>query len=237
MKFEIKSWWSGSVLFSIETDSWKLAVEAAVKSGADLSGANLSGANLRSANLSGADLSGANLSGANLSGADLSGANLSGANLRSANLSGADLSGANLSGANLSGADLSGADLRSADLSGANLRSADLSGANLRSADLDNAYLDTGERFGEYIKQVVPALLTAGGKQLLEVANETHWSCHDWNNCPMAAAFSVTRIDKIPLLYRPRAEQFVRLFDAGLIPLERIVPAVPAEATEKQVSQ
>jgi hypothetical protein len=233
MKFEIKSWWSGSVLFSIETDSWKLAVEAAVKSGADLSGANLSGANLRSANLSGADLSGANLSGANLSGADLSGANLSGANLRSANLSGADLSGANLSGANLS--DLSGAEPQER---GPQRRgSADLSGANLRSADLDNAYLDTGERFGEYIKQVVPALLTAGGKQLLEVANETHWSCHDWNNCPMAAAFSVTRIDKIPLLYRPRAEQFVRLFDAGLIPLERIVPAVPAEATEKQVSQ
>ena len=100
MKFEIKSWVNGAVLFAIETDSWKLAVEAAVKSRADLSRADLSGANLY-----GADLSRAYLSGANLSGADLS----------RAYLSGADLSGADLSGANLSTADLSGADLSTAE--------------------------------------------------------------------------------------------------------------------------
>src|SRR5690348_16557988 len=64
MKFEIKSRWHGSVLFAIETDSWKLAVEAAVKSGADLSGADLS-----SADLSGADLSSASLSRADFSSA------------------------------------------------------------------------------------------------------------------------------------------------------------------------
>jgi hypothetical protein len=69
MKIEIKSRLSGSVLFSIETENLRLAVEAAVKSGANLSGADLSGANL-----SGADLSGANLSRADLYGADLSGA-------------------------------------------------------------------------------------------------------------------------------------------------------------------
>ena len=109
MKFEIKSWLTGAVLFSIETDNWKLAVEAAVKSRADLSGANLSGANLYGANLSGANLYGANLSGADLYGADLYGADLSGANLSGADLYGANLSGANLSGANLSRADLSGA--------------------------------------------------------------------------------------------------------------------------------
>ena len=99
MKFEIKSYINGAVLFSLETDSMKLCVEAAIKSRADLSGADLSGANL----------SGAYLSGANLSGAYLYGANLSGADLYGANLSGADLSGANLSGANLSGAYLYGA--------------------------------------------------------------------------------------------------------------------------------
>jgi hypothetical protein len=98
MKFEIKSWLTGGVLFSIETESWKLAVEAAVKSRADLSRADLS-----RADLSGANLYGANLSGANLYGADLSGANLSRADLSGANLYGANLSGANLSGANLSG--------------------------------------------------------------------------------------------------------------------------------------
>ena len=68
-KFEIKHRFPGSILFSIETESFKLAVEAAVKSGANLSGANLSGADLSGANLSGANLYGASLSGADLSGA------------------------------------------------------------------------------------------------------------------------------------------------------------------------
>ena len=111
MKFEIKNRWSGEIIFSIETDSWRLAVELAVKSRANLSRADLSGADLSGANLSWANLSGANLSRANLSGANLSGADLSRANLSRADLSGADLSGANLSGANLSRANLSGANL------------------------------------------------------------------------------------------------------------------------------
>ena len=98
MKVQIKSRFDASVLFKCEADSFKLAVECAVKSRADLSRANLSGA----------DLYGANLSRANLSGADLYGANLSRANLSGANLSGANLSGANLSGANLYGANLYG---------------------------------------------------------------------------------------------------------------------------------
>ena len=119
MKIEIKSRWDSTVLFTCEAASLLLALEAARKTGANLSGANLSDANLGGANLSGANLScaylscaylsGAYLSCANLSRADLSGAYLSGANLSCANLSRADLSGANLSCANLSGADLSGA--------------------------------------------------------------------------------------------------------------------------------
>ena len=63
MKFEIKSWDGGSVLFALECVSLKLCVEAAVKSRADLSGANLSGANLSGANLSGANLSGHKVTG------------------------------------------------------------------------------------------------------------------------------------------------------------------------------
>ena len=91
IKLQIKSRWTGSVLFEYEKENntIKDTLIAAVKSGADLSDAYLRGAYLR-----GADLSGANLSGANLSGADLSGANLSGANLSGANLSGAYLRGA-----------------------------------------------------------------------------------------------------------------------------------------------
>ena len=46
MKIDIKSWFTGKVLFSIETETWRLAMEAAVKSKANLRDANLGGANL-----------------------------------------------------------------------------------------------------------------------------------------------------------------------------------------------
>ena len=65
MLIEIKHRLTGAVLFSLDCGSWKLCIEAAVKSKADLRGANLRGADLRWADLRGADLSGANLSGAN----------------------------------------------------------------------------------------------------------------------------------------------------------------------------
>ena len=61
MLFEIKHNVTAKVLFSLETDSLKLCVEAAVESKI----------NLRGAYLEGADLEGANLRGANLEGADL----------------------------------------------------------------------------------------------------------------------------------------------------------------------
>jgi len=146
MKFEIKSRFTGRVLFAAETESMKLCVEAAIKArayllGADLSGAYLLGADLSGAYLSDAYLSAADLSAADLSGADLSDAYLSGAYLSGANLSGADLSGAYLSGAYLSDADLSGAYLSGADLSDADLSGADLSGADLSGAYLSDAYL------------------------------------------------------------------------------------------------
>jgi len=146
MKFEIKSRWIGSVLFSIDTESMRLALEAAVRSKADLRGADLGWANLGEADLRGADLRGANLGGANLRGANLGGANLGWANLRGANLGGADLGWANLGGANLRGANLGGANLGWANLGEADLRGADLGwanlgGANLRGADLGWANL------------------------------------------------------------------------------------------------
>ena len=64
MLYEIKHRYTGAVMFSLECESLKLCVEAAVSAKADLRGANLSGANLRGANLSGANLRGANLSDA-----------------------------------------------------------------------------------------------------------------------------------------------------------------------------
>ena len=99
MKFEIKHRFSGAALFSLETESTKLCVEAAVNAGA-----NLADANLRGANLAGANLRGAYLADANLAGAYLAGANLRGAYLTDANLAGAYLAGANLRGAYLTDA-------------------------------------------------------------------------------------------------------------------------------------
>ena len=63
MKFEIKHRVNGSVLFSLETESIKLCVQAAVNGGADLRGADLRGAHLGDAYLGGAYLGGADLRG------------------------------------------------------------------------------------------------------------------------------------------------------------------------------
>jgi len=71
--FEIRSRYDAAkILYCGEHESLKEAVEAAVKSGDDLSGADLSGADLSWANLSEANLCRANLSEANLYRADLS---------------------------------------------------------------------------------------------------------------------------------------------------------------------
>ena len=73
MKIEIKNRFSGAVLFGVEAESWRVAVEIAVKQGANLGGADLRGADLRGANLGGANLGGANLGGAKLWGAKVLG--------------------------------------------------------------------------------------------------------------------------------------------------------------------
>jgi hypothetical protein len=76
--------------------------------------------------------------------------------------------------------------------------------------------LPTGETWDEYLTETVPALLTAGGKTLDSFAE--HFACHSWNNCPMAHAFNTHGLEGVPLLLRPRAEQFIQFFDAEQIP-------------------
>jgi len=133
----IKHRFTDAVLYTHETTDERQAsglalrdaLEAACKSGANLSGANLSDANLSGAYLRDANLRDANLSGAYLRDANLSGAYLRGANLSDANLSGAYLRDANLSDANLRGANLSGANLSDANLSGAKVNGLELVGA------------------------------------------------------------------------------------------------------------
>ena len=208
-----------TVLWTGTADDMKSAVTQAVASGANLGGADLRGADLRGANLRGANLGGADLRGADLCDADLCDANLCGADLCSATLGGANLRGANLCDADLCSATLGGADLRGANLRGANLRGANLCSATLGGADLrsaKNVRLPTGETWDQYLAETVPALLTAGGQSLESFAD--HFVCHTWENCPMAHAFGAHDLSGVPLLLRPRAEQFIQFFDAGQIP-------------------
>ena len=130
--------------------------------------------------------------------------------------------GANLGDANLRGANLRDANLTDANLRGANLRGANLRGANLRGAK--NVRLPTGELFEDYLSTTLPALLTAGGQPLESF--ESHWACHDWDNCPMAHAFGVKRQEDTPLLLRPRVDQFVQLYDARQIPWSAVQAAI-----------
>ena len=141
MKFEIKSHSTATPIFVGKHKNLKGAVEAAVKTGADLAHADLAHADLIRANLDGASLTRASLAGANLVRANLDGANLAGANLTGANLTGANLTGANLPLADLADANLTDANLARANLARANLAGADLAGANLTGANLTGANL------------------------------------------------------------------------------------------------
>ena len=98
-KFEIKSRFTGDVIYSSSKTTYKDTLEEALDKDANLKGADLNGADLEDANLKGANLKDAYLKCANLKGADLNGANLEDANLEDAYLEGADLNGANLKGA------------------------------------------------------------------------------------------------------------------------------------------
>jgi hypothetical protein len=172
----------------------------------------------KQADLQDVDLRGVNLQGVDLQGVDLQGANLQGANLRGAYMRGVNLRGVNLRGANLQGVDLRGAYMRGVNLQGVDLRNVNLRGANLRGVlGLDSAIMPGGYTFATYKREVVPALLMAGGRTLEEVVTAS-WHCHDWDNCPMAEAFGVHCLAEVPALYREQANLFVQLFDAKLIP-------------------
>jgi hypothetical protein len=158
MKFEIKNRWSGAVMLTIEGDSFRLALEAAVKNGSDLSGSDLSGSDLRDSdlrgsNLRGSDLRGSDLRDSNLRDSDLSGSDLRDSNLRDSDLRGSNLRGSNLRDSDLRDSDLRGSDLRDSDLSGSdlrdsNLRGSDLSDSNLRGSDLSGSDLSGSDLSG-----------------------------------------------------------------------------------------
>lgn len=194
--------------------------------GSSLRMRDLQGANLQMANLDGMDLAGSNLEGAHLEGASLQRANLeethlegidlAGSHLEGANLHGASLQGANLARTHLQRANLQNTNLHGAALDGAFLDRANIQGANLHGARFSVASMTTGEPWWMYLTHVVPALLTAGGKALEGCV--PHWDYHNWGHCPMSWAFDATTLQDVPVLLRPRALQFMQLFDAGLLP-------------------
>jgi hypothetical protein len=73
-QLQIKSRWSGEVLYTYETDAEVTCVEYGVQLGKAIREAVTKRAYLRGADLRGADLQGADLQGADLRGADLQGA-------------------------------------------------------------------------------------------------------------------------------------------------------------------
>ncbi len=108
--------------------------------------------------------------------------------------------------------------LDAAVLTDAVLTDAVLTRADLTDAVLTGSIMADGLKFGVYLREVVPALLTAGGKTLDEIKASGAWDCHDWTNCPMHAAFGIESTNDGPPLLRGRIQEFVRLFDAGVIP-------------------
>ncbi len=210
---------------------------------ANLARANLDGANLRSANLDGASLDGASLVGASLDGASLDGASLDGPRRREPRRASLER---NLR-ARASSARTARTSQRASARTLQRERSATaraLDGASPRRTTASPS-ARTPQReprrreprrrrssrrreppsrvvWEDYLTQLVPALLTAGGRSLAEVATPTVWGCHSWSNCPMHAAFGADGIAEVPPLYRAEANLFVRLFDAQLIPLNAV---------------
>lgn len=150
-EFAIRNRHSGEIIYSGESTSLAELVEAAVRSGIDLSGSDLSRTNLARCVLTGAQLNKSDLSGANLVAADLTGARLVEAMLAASDMTGAILYKANLASANLSDANMSSvyavwAFLAEANLSEANLTNANFSGANLSNTQMFETIL-TGTIF------------------------------------------------------------------------------------------
>ncbi|HEY2497326.1 MAG TPA: hypothetical protein VGK24_09675, partial [Candidatus Angelobacter sp.] len=72
-----------------------------------------------------------------------------------------------------------------------------------------------------FIEADLVPLLKAGGR-FDEVMKPEHWTCNDWNNCPMAAAFGVDGLEGIPSEWREKARFFIARFDSGLIRREMV---------------
>lgn len=195
---------------------------------ADLRGANLREANLYQAYMPQADLSGADLACANLDCAVLNGATLKDAKLVSASMHyttavAAELQRADMTKAYCASANFQQSNLRDVIARGTNFRSALLNTARLRGIELsDDTTLPNDMAWGTYKREFVPTLLVAGGRALKDILTPKVWNCHNWDNCPMAAAFNTHGLSGVPLLYCHSASEFITYFDAELLPLDEM---------------
>jgi hypothetical protein len=101
-----------------------------------------------------------------------------------------------------------------------NAEYADLSGCAALTAEKIKGPLIAKIR--AFVNADLISLLSAGGR-IEEALKPEHWECHEWQNCPMAAAFGVVNLDQIPSKWRDKAEFFARQFDCGLIRREMVV--------------
>jgi len=119
---------------------------------------------------------------------------------------------------------LRGANLQRAYLHGAYLHGAYLQDANLRGAYLQGAKVSES-RTWESFMAALPDFFTGGGRELAEVVTREHLTCHDWTNCPTAAAYGAKGIEDVPAERKEFAGLFIRLFDSGTISPEQIAEA------------
>lgn len=183
-----------------------------------------------------ANLEGMYFSGIHLERTSFFWSNLESVNFREARLDAVNFSTSNVRNADFRGANLSGSHFMLADLSGANLERSAYWYADMRLATLsDETVLPNGITYGEFVHDVVPVLLTAGGRSIEELTTPDIWTTdhRTWgaqikwrrDNCiPIATAFGVDEVSEIPALYRPMSRLFIYLFNNEQIPK----PEVPS---------
>lgn len=176
---------------------------------------NLFRADLQVSNLSRSDFEGTDFRRSDLSGSDLRSGNFNDALFRNAALRDVDARGASFEGADFRGADLRGCDFRKANLQHAEFnRQTKVKGIKLAGSNL------TGEPWEEYIHEFLPEFLQSEGVKLSITAES--WNCHGWDHCPIATAFNIHDPDDAPEDKIERVDQFVILYDLGLIPKPRV---------------
>lgn len=137
----------------------------------DLSGAFARQAKFDNACLSEARLVNAHLQEASFYQADLRNAHLEATILTSAKCCEADLRGARVNSSLLHGVDFTKAQLEGTDFTGSVLQGVDFYQARFS----DETVLPNGVSFGQFVRESLPRILTAGGKELAEVVDERYW--------------------------------------------------------------